>query len=352
MHRYGIDVKHLCEVSDFYKIRADTLDNFIYLVYNVYKGKYYQYKQKKGNKSMNIMIKRALSIIISTTILLAAFAFTASAQEKASDMISNDGFVYNVTDGIASVWQYVGDAEEITVPETIDGYTVKSVGSFQYFADGYEINNEQVNFSSTLKSIVIPEGVEKIKLYCSNIEEISLPLSADGNVSVYQSAVKTLDVPEGYTVMPSVKWCDKLTCVSLPETLKTIHDETFWGCVDLAEITVPKSVVNVTANAFVSENDARDFTVNCYANSAAHKACVNAGITVNLLDTYYGDANGDGDINLLDLITIRKHLAKWQNIEINLDNADCNGDGDVNLLDLILMRKHLARWVVLFGPQS
>ena len=65
----------------------------------------------------------------------------------------------------------------------------------------------------------------------------------------------------------------------------------------------------------------------------------------------YGDLNGDDKINLLDLIALRKHLAKWS-IEIDKDAADCNVDGNINLLDLILMRKYLAKWNVVLGPQK
>ena len=65
----------------------------------------------------------------------------------------------------------------------------------------------------------------------------------------------------------------------------------------------------------------------------------------------YGDINGDGKINLLDLVAMRKRLAKW-NIEIDESAADCNADGNVNLLDLVLMRKYLARWNVVLGPQK
>ena len=69
-------------------------------------------------------------------------------------------------------------------------------------------------------------------------------------------------------------------------------------------------------------------------------------VTVN-----YGDLNGDSKINLLDLIALRKHLAKWT-IEIDKAAADCNADGKINLMDLILLRKYLAKWNVILGPQK
>ena len=62
----------------------------------------------------------------------------------------------------------------------------------------------------------------------------------------------------------------------------------------------------------------------------------------------YGDLNSDDKINLLDLIAMRKYLAKW-NVTVDTAAADCNADGKINLLDLILLRKYLAKWNVSFG---
>ena len=64
----------------------------------------------------------------------------------------------------------------------------------------------------------------------------------------------------------------------------------------------------------------------------------------------YGDLNSDSKVNLLDLVALRKYLAKWT-IAIDEAAADCTGDGKVNLLDLVLMRKYLAKWNVTLGPQ-
>ena len=65
----------------------------------------------------------------------------------------------------------------------------------------------------------------------------------------------------------------------------------------------------------------------------------------------YGDLNGDGKINLLDLVAMRKYLAKWS-ITVDKNAADCNADGKINLMDLILLRKYLAKWSVTLGPQK
>lgn len=67
-------------------------------------------------------------------------------------------------------------------------------------------------------------------------------------------------------------------------------------------------------------------------------------------NTVYGDVDSNGKINLLDLIALRKYLAKWD-IDIDLSAADCNGDGKISLLDLIQLRKYLAKWDVVLGPQ-
>ena len=49
-----------------------------------------------------------------------------------------------------------------------------------------------------------------------------------------------------------------------------------------------------------------------------------------------GDANGDGSVNLLDLVTIVNHILGTQLLQGNgIVAADCNKDGEINLLDLV-----------------
>ena len=55
----------------------------------------------------------------------------------------------------------------------------------------------------------------------------------------------------------------------------------------------------------------------------------------------YGDGNGDGDVNMKDVLLLRKHIAGLS-VEIDLVAADVDGDGGVNMKDVLLVRKFIA----------
>lgn len=65
-------------------------------------------------------------------------------------------------------------------------------------------------------------------------------------------------------------------------------------------------------------------------------------ISQNEIPVIYGDANGDGNINMLDVLLIRKYIAK-QPVSPNLQASDVTHDGDVNMLDVLKIRKYIAK---------
>lgn len=54
-----------------------------------------------------------------------------------------------------------------------------------------------------------------------------------------------------------------------------------------------------------------------------------------------GDANGDGEVDILDLIRLRKFLMH-DTLDIKEGNAEVTGDGNVNNADLVRLRKYLV----------
>ena len=65
---------------------------------------------------------------------------------------------------------------------------------------------------------------------------------------------------------------------------------------------------------------------------------VAGGVTV--FSVLPGDINGDGNVNSLDLIRLKKYIA--DDTTALVGSGDVNGDGNVNSLDLIRLKKYIA----------
>ncbi|MBR6337107.1 MAG: dockerin type I repeat-containing protein, partial [Ruminococcus sp.] len=91
-------------------------------------------------------------------------------------------------------------------------------------------------------------------------------------------------------------------------------------------------------------------------NSAGCKYAVDNGFDYVLLDAdeveiIPGDANGDGEVTVMDVLLIRQSLAGWS-IEINELAADVDANGVVNVLDVLLIRQSLAGWNVVLRTKA
>ena len=58
----------------------------------------------------------------------------------------------------------------------------------------------------------------------------------------------------------------------------------------------------------------------------------------------YGDVNGDGNITLVDLLNIHRHLLRISSLNgVYFTAADVNGDSNLTLHDMLKVHRHLRR---------
>ncbi len=64
---------------------------------------------------------------------------------------------------------------------------------------------------------------------------------------------------------------------------------------------------------------------------------------VNLSDVMLGDVNGDGKVDIVDVVMIRKHLVAIDELpQEALKNADVTKDGKVDIVDVVKIRQYLV----------
>lgn len=65
----------------------------------------------------------------------------------------------------------------------------------------------------------------------------------------------------------------------------------------------------------------------------------------------YGDVNGDGEIDVLDLLTLKQQIADMEPKDYVAENADVNGDGKADFTDVLFIKKYIAEYDINLGPE-
>ena len=154
--------------------------------------------------------------------------------KEAENYSVNSGVLYNKDE--TKLVSVPGSLEEVSIADT-----VKIVGSYSIYG-------------SELKSIVIPEGVEKIEGHAFNetdISEIVLP-----------STLKEIGREAFY-------YCHKLNFIKIPQSITKLQKDTFFGCSVLNMIYIPETVTELEDDVFYAFNG--DLTVYTEKDSAAYK---------------------------------------------------------------------------------
>lgn len=170
-------------------------------------------------------MRKFVYFILCAVMCLSATALPASAvdfQEIQSVSVKNDSseVLECIMVDKSEIWitGMTAEAENIVIPEYIDGLPVTCIGS-------YSFSNSE--YSSSIKSVVIPKTVKYISegafSYCDNME--------------------SLTISDGVEYIGSFAFvgCSKLKSVTVPKSVRKIDDMAFNGCDSIEEFVIESS---------------------------------------------------------------------------------------------------------------
>ena len=152
-------------------------------------------------------------------------------------------YSYTLDDaGNAVITGYNGYATALSIPSTIDGYTVTKIGGSAFSYSG-------------LRAVTIPDSVTIIgdsAFYnCKALTSVSLP---DSLTEIWSSAfadctgLTSVTIPDSVTDIEEYAFsgCTNLSNVKLPAKLETLGVVSFKNCTSLTTIIIPKNLRKIT----------------------------------------------------------------------------------------------------------
>ena len=160
----------------------------------------------------------------------------SSAVEKPYDRVVKDHVAYNVYKDHAEVAYCEYEAAEAAILSEIDGKKVTAIADCAFM----ETNATSVSIPDTVTTIGNNAFVR------SAVEELTIPDSVTSvGISAFNSSgLKSITLSENLTALPETVFggCQKLTEVTVPESVETIGTNAFYNCSALKELKLPSGL--------------------------------------------------------------------------------------------------------------
>ena len=271
-----------------------------------------------------------------------AAEWAAKNNYKVIDPNAKDGFT--IVNGVLTA--YTGSSEDVTVPDgvnAIGAHAFQNIRPFILFniPENPEINVKKVNLPESVSYIGYAAFFNSEKLeeihFSENIECI------DTFAFEYCSKLTKIQLPKSLTEigLGTFRHCTGLTEVEIPEGVIDIGMESFLGCNNLKKIMLPRSFAQVSERsqnfneAFPKTSILWVWRGSFAEQYAKEKEYYPDQIVYRDDAGIRGDLNGDGKVDMTDLILLI-HVILGDDVEI-VGSADLDEDGAVNMSDLIMM---------------
>ena len=247
-----------------------------------------------------------------------------------------------IPDGIRTIaggafWE-CGDMTSVTIPESVEN-----------------IGTDTFRLCHKLESVTIPQKVTKIEnstfTGCTSLKEINLPdgIQSIGDYAFNSCALTKIMLPQNLTTVgrSAFAYCENLKSVIYRAKVEHIGAYQFVNCTNLQSITILNPDCEIEEQAQYSNGETLDYlknvTVYGLPNSTAQAMAEKNGWKFSPLETVVqvsGDANGDGQLSVVDVVQVHKML---QTRKAPPKSCDMNGDNMVNVIDLALMKQKLLK---------
>lgn len=189
------------------------------------------------------------------------------------------------TNGDATITAYNGTESNLTIPSTIDGHKVISIGEHAF--------DESMNTTngSIIKNLVISEGIEKIELLafakCTNLETVKLPESLNSiamQAFLQCSKLKSINIPSKIESIGNCTFQETaLTEINIPKNVKSIDFRAFGICANLEKVRVYSTDINYASGVF--EYGSSNLVLYGYEGSTTQTYAQTNGIKFENLET-------------------------------------------------------------------
>ena len=217
-------------------------------------------------------MKKLLAVVL--TMLLGLAVSCAWAEEDEPTVYGSEKWRYVLLeDGTAAISGIIGPGKDLTIPTSIDGYTVTAIRDIAIIG----------RFSRYLTSVTIPDSVTTV----DGNPFTDFPNLTDIIVSPDHPTLATIDgvlfdktekklisypcaftntsyvIPQGIRIIGNDAFydCDSLTSMTIPDSVTTIGEDAFYSCDSLTSITIQDSVTTIRENPFTYCTNLTDIIV-------------------------------------------------------------------------------------------